>query len=208
MMKWVFSGMILLAVVFGALNGRMDAVTIAALAECGSAIELSLTLMGSMCLWSGLMKIAEKAQLTEKISRLFSPVIRLLFRGLDPAGPAARAVTLNISANLLGLGNAATPLGVSAMKEMQKLNPDKTVASDHMVLFVVLNTASLQLIPTTTALLRQEAGCATPLDIMPAVWVASLVSVTSGVIAAKLLNHRGVRLAAGRRRTARLGGKA
>lgn len=186
MMKWIFSGLILLAVLFGALNNRMDAVTTAALSECGNAIELTLTLMGSMCLWSGLMKIAERAQLTEKISRLFSPVIRLLFKGIDYRSAAANAITLNISANLLGLGNAATPLGIAAMREMEKQNPQKGYATDNMILFTVLNTASLQLIPTTTAMLRQNAGCDTPFDILPAVWIASLASVVSGIVSAKV----------------------
>lgn len=190
MMKWIFAGLIFLSVLFGVLNGRMDAVTAAALRECGSAVELTLTLMGSMCLWSGLLHIAEKAGLTEKIARLFSPVIRLLFRGLDSGGAAARAITMNISANLLGLGNAATPLGLAAMKELAKASPGSRTASNHMVLFVVINTASLQLIPTTVAQLRQAAGSPTPLDIMPAAWVASLVSVLSGVAVAKLLEGR------------------
>lgn len=195
LMKWIFAGLILLSVLFGALNGRMDAVSAAALQECGEAIELTLSLAGSMCLWSGLMKIADRAELTSKISRLFSPVIRLLFRGLDHTGAAARAITLNISANLLGLGNAATPLGIAAMKELDKLNPEKGCATDHMVLFVVLNTASMQILPTTTALMRQNTGSPAPLDILPAVWIASLVSVLSGIVAAWLLRGTGCQAA-------------
>lgn len=185
MMKWIFTGLILLAVLFGMMNGRMDAVTAAALEECGGAVELTLTLMGSMCLWSGLMKIADRAGLTGAVSKLFSPVIRRLFQGMDHRGAAAKAITLNLSANLLGLGNAATPFGIAAMKAMERESPQKGCATDHMILFVVLNTASLQVIPTTTALLRQNAGCATPFDIMPAVWLASLASVTTGVLAAQ-----------------------
>lgn len=134
------------------------------------------------------MKIAVKSGLTEKLSRLMAPVIGLLFRGLDYRSPAAQAITLNLTANLLGLGNAATPLGINAMTELQKLNHQPETASDHMVLFVVLNTASLQLVPTTTALLRSKAGSAMPLDILPAVLCASAVSVTAGVLMAKLLN--------------------
>lgn len=187
MMKWIFSGLILSSVVFGLLNNRMDAVTNAALSECANAVELTLTLMGSICLWSGLMKIADEAKITEKLSQLFSPFIRLLFKGMDPQSPAAKAITLNISANLLGLGNAATPLGIAAMKEMAKQSPRQQYATDHMILFAVLNTASLQLLPTTTGMLRQNAGCDTPFDILPAVWIASLASVLSGIIAAKLL---------------------
>jgi spore maturation protein A len=189
MMKWVFSGLILVAVLFGLLGGRMNEVSNAALNECGNAVQLCITLTGAMCMWSGLMKIAVKSKLTEKISRLMAPVIGLLFDGLDYKSPAAQAITLNLSANLLGLGNAATPLGIAAMRELHKLNGGGEVASNHMILFVVLNTASLQLVPTTTALLRSQAGSVTPLDILPAVICASAVSITAGVIMAKLLNR-------------------
>jgi len=188
MMKWVFSGLILISVLFGLLNGRIGEVTNAALNECGNAVQLLITLTGAMCMWSGLMKIATKSKLTEKLSRLMAPVISLLFEGLDYKSPAAQAITLNMTANFLGLGNAATPLGINAMREMQKLNGGRDTASNNMVLFVVLNTASLQLIPTTTALLRSKAGAMTPLDILPAVFFASLVSVTVGIIVAKILN--------------------
>lgn len=190
MMKWIFAGMILLSVLFGALNGRMDAVSAAALQQCGTAVELTLTLMGSMCLWSGMMEVADKAGITEKLSRLISPLIRLLFGGMDHKSPAAKAITLNLSANLLGLGNAATPLGIAAMKEMAAQSPGRQ-ATDNMVLFVVLNTASMQLLPTTVALLRQKAGASQPLDILLAVWVASFMSVLSGVLTAKLLARTG-----------------
>ena len=187
MMKWIFSGMILLSVVFGIGQGRMDAVTHAAISDSGKAIQLAVALAGSMALWSGLMHVADKAGLTVKISRLFSPFMGLLFKGLDHRGAAAKAITLNISANLLGLGNAATPLGVTAMKELQKNNPDRRRATDNMAMLVIINTASLQLIPTTTALLRANAGAASPLDFMPAVWAASLASITAGVVMAKFL---------------------
>lgn len=188
MMKWVFSGLILVSVLFGALNGRMNEVSNAALNECGNAVQLCLTLTGAMCMWSGLMKIAVKSKLTEKLSRLMAPVISLLFDGLDYKSLAAQAITLNLTANLLGLGNAATPLGINAMRELQKDNKRPDTASDNIILFVVLNTASLQLVPTTTALLRSKAGSATPLDILPAVICASAASITAGIVMTKLLN--------------------
>lgn len=199
MMKWVFSGMVALAVVFGVASGRMNEVSQAAISSCSEAVQLMITLMGAMCLWSGLMKVADRAGLTVWLSRLFSPVMKLLFKGMDSGSETAKAIALNISANLLGLGNAATPLGIAAMRAMEKDNPVPGTASDNMALFVVLNTASLQLIPTTTAILRQAAGSPRPLDIMPAVWAASLVSVSSGVIAAKLLAGTKNELAARRR---------
>jgi len=190
MMKWIFSGLILTSVVFGIFQGRMDAVTGAAISDCGKAVELTITLAGSMCMWSGLMKIAEQSRLTEKISHLFSPAIRLLFSNMHYKSAAAGAITLNITANLLGLGNAATPLGIAAMREMQKAAPHTGVATNNMVMFVVLNTASLQLLPTTTALLRANTGAEAPLDIMPATWAASAVSLLVAILVAKLLAGR------------------
>ncbi len=189
MMKWIFSGLILLSLVFGIGQGRMDAVTNAAITDCGGAVTLTISLTGAMCMWSGLMKVAEKAQLTAKLSRLFAPVIKLLFKDMDYKSAAAQAITLNISANLLGLGNAATPLGIAAMKEMAKETKHGGYATDNMAMFVVLNTASLQLIPTTTALLRANNGAVIPMDFMPATWIASSISIVSGILMAKLLSR-------------------
>ena len=187
MMNYIFSGMILFGIVTALLCGRMEIVSAALMSECGSAVTLVIELTGTMCLWSGLMKVAEQAGLTQKISRLLSPLTRLAFPGLESDGPAMRAIAMNISANLLGLGNAATPLGINAMKELAKLSPRPGVATRHMAMFVVLNTAALDLLPTTTGLLRMQAGSAAPFDILPAVWLASSASVVIGVIAAKLL---------------------
>ena len=186
MMSYLFFLMIALSVLFGALTGRIEAVSLAAMSECGRAVELVISLMGVMCLWSGLMQVAESSHLTEKLSHAFSPLIRRLFRGLDPDSAAGKAICMNLTANLLGLGNAATPLGITAMKELDELNHRSPTASSHMILFVVLNTASLQLIPTTTATLRLQAGSTEPFAILPAVWVASIASVLAGVIAAIL----------------------
>ena len=189
-MKWVFSAFIVIGSIFGLLNGRISQVSNALLSECGAGVQLCITLMGAMCMWSGMMKIAQRSGLTEKISQLFAPAIRLLFERIDSKSPAAQAICLNLSANLLGLGNAATPLGIAAMKELDKLNGHRAAASKNMVMFVVLNTASLQLVPTTTALLRANAGAAAPLDILPASLMASAVSIAAGVLAAKLLGRR------------------
>lgn len=114
-MTVLFTGMVVLSVLFGLLTGRMDAVSTAAITSCGKGVELVLSLLGAMCLWSGVMEVARKAGLTELLSRLFSPVTRRLFRGIRPKGKAMEAITMNLAANLLGLGNAATPLGITAM---------------------------------------------------------------------------------------------
>lgn len=195
-MTWIFGGMILLSVIFGIMNGKIAQVSTAALEESGRTVTLIISLAGIMCLWSGLMNVADKSGLTQKISRLFSPVLSLLFRGIKPDSPAAKAISMNITANLLGLGNAATPLGIAAMRELEATNQNPSIASNDMITFVVLNTASLQLIPTTTAALRMQAGSASPFDILPAVWAASLASVVVAVLLSVLfrsaVSHRGI----------------
>jgi len=190
MMKWVFGGIVIVSLLVGAALGRMSEVSSAVITSGGDAIQLTLTLAGAMCLWSGLMKVARQAKLTELISQLFAPFIRFLFKGLSPKSEAAQAICLNISANLLGLGNAATPLGIAAMTRLAELNGGSDTASDHMCMFVVLNTASLQLIPTTIALLRANAGSASPMEIMPASWVASGASIVTAVLMVKFLSWR------------------
>ena len=133
------------------------------------------------------MRIAEKGGLTELLSRALAPLMRLLFPKLKPTGPACRAILMNMAANFLGLGNAATPFGLKAMSELEKENPEPGVASNSMVIFVVLNTASIQLIPTTVATLRLQYGYAQPMRILPAVWAASFLTALAAVLMAKLL---------------------
>ncbi len=191
MMTWILTGMFLLSLIFGVMNGRIEQVSTAAISECGKAVELVISLLGTMCLWSGLMKVADKAGLTAKLSKLFSPVMKVLFKGMNSCSPAAKAISMNVAANLLGLGNAATPLGIAAMKELEKESPLSTSATDNMIMFVVLNTASLQLIPTTTALLRLKAGSIAPMEILPAVWLTSAAAVISALFMAKLLGRIG-----------------
>lgn len=187
-MDYIWGGMILLSLVFGACNGRMQEVSDAVFSGAGQGVEVCIALLGAMCFWSGLMKIADRSGITIFIGRLCRPIIRVLFPTLEKNSPAAGAMSLNFAANILGLGNAATPLGLKAMKCLQAENPRKDVASDNMLMFVVINTASLQIIPTTVATLRVKYGSQNPLDIMPAVWIASIGALLVGVLLAKLLN--------------------
>ena len=187
MMNAVLVGMLIFSVVSAAFGGNMEALSAAALSGCGEAVTLVISLTGMLCLWCGLMKIAQQCRLTEAVARLFRPLTRLLFPELPPGSPALQAICMNLSANLLGLGNAATPLGLAAMRELQKLNRQKDTASNAMVTFVVLNTASLQLIPTTCAVLRQQAGSAAPMEILPAVWLSSVASAAAALTLARLL---------------------
>ena len=189
MMSWLFTGMLVLSLLFGILNGRIEQVSISAVNECSNAVTLAIQLAGVMGRWSGLMRIAEVSDLTGTLSRLFRPVMKLLFWHLPADSKAAMAIIMNLTANLLGLGNAATPLGIAAMKELEKISPRKGIASNEMALLGVFNTASLQLIPTTTAALRLAAGSAAPMEILPAVWLASSMSILSGILAAKFFSR-------------------
>lgn len=190
MLNYIWAGLMLISVVFAALTGRMNELTNAVLKGSQEGVTLTLSLMGSMCLWTGVMKIADKGGITTFLSKLFSPILKRLF-GKDADDPEAmKWITMNVTANILGLGNAATPLGLNAMNRLQKNNLQKDRATNAMIVFVVLNTASIQLIPTTVAVLRQKHGCASPMSIMPALWCATISALLVGLIVAKTLNRR------------------
>lgn len=181
MMKWVWSGMLALSVLAAALTGRMGALSQAALTGAGDAVVLCITLAGVICLWNGMMKIADAAGLTALLARLFLPLTRRLFPDVPAQGPGMRAICMNMAANVLGLGNAATPLGLRAMREMAAHAPQQNTATDSMAMFVVINTAAFQLIPTTTAAIRLKFGSASPFDILPCAWLSSLASLAVGI---------------------------
>ena len=188
---WIWTGMVTLSLIFGLLSGNLDAVASAALDGARSAVELSLSMAGVLCLWSGVMEIMNACGLSAGLARLFRPILRRLLPNACRDEETLAAVSANVSANLLGLGNAATPLGIRAARRMAR--GCGGVASDELCRLVVLNTASIQLIPATIASVRSAAGCETPFDILPAVWLASALSVTAGLTAACLLSRRGAK---------------
>lgn len=175
-----------IAVVWGLFNGRGGDMSAAVIDKAGEAVTLALSLCGIMCLWCGLMKVAERAGIVRLLARLMSPLLGLLFRGLKKGGRAMQLISMNITANILGLGNASTPLGISAMQAISEEEGAGETATDNMIMLTVLNTASLQIIPTTAAAMRAAAGAAQPMEILPCVWIVSLYSVTITVCAAKL----------------------
>lgn len=191
MLNYIWTGMLVIGFIFGIINGRVSEVTKAAVDSAGRAIELAIALLGIMCLWTGLMAIAEKSGGIRFISRLFRPVLRILFPGIPKNHPAMGAIVMNLSANFLGLGNAATPLGLKAMNELQKLNPEKSRATDAMCMFLVLNTAAVQLIPSTVIAIRTDAGSASPAEIITAVWIASVCATIAGIIAVRIFTGTG-----------------
>lgn len=186
LLNYIWAGMILFSVICAAATGRMEQLSGAVLSGASDAVTLVLSMTGMMCAWTGLMKIADEGGLTLLLSKALNPLMRRLFPDCKPGGPAVKAMCMNITANLLGLGNAATPLGIAAMQELKKSNPTQT-ADNSMATFVVLNTASIQLIPTFLGTMRAQYGSAAPFDILPAVWVTSACSVIVGLTAAKLM---------------------
>ncbi len=184
-MAWIFTAMVAVSVLFGIYNGTMDAVSAAALSGANDAVTLCVGLLGVICLWSGVLEIMDRSGLSQILAAAFRPLLRKLFP--DAAGDPVTlsAISANISANLLGIGNAATPLGIQAAKRMAK--GCGGTASDSLCRFIVLNTASIQLIPATVAGVRAACGAAEPFDILPAVWFASVLSVAAGLLAARVL---------------------
>ena len=189
LLNYIWVGMILASIFCAVVTGRMPELSAAVFSGASDAVQLVIAMTGMMCAWTGLMKIADRGGLTEKLSNALGPLMRLLFPSLRKGSSAVKAICMNLTANILGLGNAATPLGIAAMKELKKANPSAE-ADNSMVMFVVLNTASVQLIPTFMATLRAQYGSSSPFDILPAVWVTSVLALTVGVTAAKLLEGR------------------
>ncbi|WP_297718484.1 spore maturation protein A [Intestinimonas sp.] len=184
-MSVIWAGMVLLSLACGLATGRGGEVAAAAMEGASAGVELCLSMAGALCLWMGVMEVLRRSGAIRALSRLLRPVLGWLYPDFARDGGVMDAVSANVSANLLGLGNAATPLGLDAARRMSRRSPG--VASDSLCMLVVCNTASIQLIPTTVAAVRAGAGSAAPFDILPAVWLASALSVTVGILAARLL---------------------
>lgn len=183
-MAWIWTGMAVLSILCGLATGRGELVAAAAVEGAQAAVELCVSIAGMLCLWTGVMEVMRRSGLAEGLSRLLRPVLSLLFPQVSGDREVMDSISANVSANLLGLGNAATPLGIEAVRRMERKTPG--TASDAMCMLVVCNTASIQLIPTTVASVRAAAGSSSPFDILPAVWLASALSVGVGIAACKL----------------------
>lgn len=186
-MAWIWTGMVAASVIYGAWNGTIGAVGNAAMEGAGAAVELCLSMAGVMCLWSGIMAVMRSSGMMDGLSRLFRPLLRRLLPQACRDPETMAALSGNVSANLLGLGNAATPLGIQAARRMAK--GCGGVAGDELCTLVVLNTASIQLLPTTVAGVRAALGAESAFDILPAVWLASVLSVTAGLLAARFFSR-------------------
>ena len=178
--------MVIFSLVFAALNGTLSSLSAAVVAGAKDAVTLSLSLCGMICLWCGVMELMRRSGLSEKLSHLLRPILAKLYPTAAKDPETMDALSSNVSANLLGLGNAATPAGIKAAVGLKRLSGHSS-ASDELCLLVVMNSASIQLLPVTIASLRASFGASAPFDILPAVWLSSLISVSAGIIAAKLL---------------------
>lgn len=189
MLNWIWMAMILVGIGAALAGGRPEVVTEAAFAGAAEAIRLALEMAGLMMLWMGLLKLAEKSGLVQALGRALRPLLRRLFPDLEKDSPAFNSIILNVSANFLGLGNAATPFGLKAMAELQRLNSEPKRASDAMITFLLLNTSALTLIPTMVIALRAENGSAAPEEIILPAFLAGAVGLTVGLLCHRLLKR-------------------
>ena len=185
MLNTIWAGLIIIGFVVGALTGNIEKVTAAAIDNAKLAAELALGLMGVMSMWLGIMKIAEKSGLINIISKILKPLMVFLFPDVPENHPAMGAMIMNISANILGMGNAATPFGLKAIEELQNLNRDKSTVTNAMVTFLAINTSSVTLIPATTIGLLSASGAKNPTDIIGPTLIATILSTLAAVIASK-----------------------
>ncbi|MBB6735818.1 nucleoside recognition domain-containing protein [Cohnella zeiphila] len=190
MVNWIWLGMIVFSVVFAAANGRAQQVTEAAFGGAQTGVTVCLGLISILVFWLGLMRIAEESGLVRKLSKLFAPIVARLFPDVPRDHPAFGYILSNMSANVLGLGNAATPMGIKAMQELQTLNPEPHVATPAMCTLLALNTASITLIPTTMIAIRMNFGSANPTDIVVSTLLATIVSTGAAILADRWYRRR------------------
>jgi len=189
-MNIVWLLLIVLAVVTAALRGTMPQVSAATFTAAGTAVELAIGLVGGMALFLGLMRVAEDAGLVQALARVMRPLFRWLFPDVPKDHPALGAIALNMGANVMGLGDAATPMGLKAMQELQTINPDKDTASDAMCMFLAINSSSVQLIPVMVISMRAAAGSKNPAEIILVGIIATACSTTVAIIVAKFYARR------------------
>jgi len=177
---------IIISFSYAILTGNVQNVNNSIFESTASAVELSITFLGTICLWNGIMKIAQKTTFVSKLTNMLRPVINFLFPEMKENEKAKEEISMNIIANILGLGNAATPLGLKAMKTMQKDNKSKDTLSNSMAMFIVLNTASLQIIPTTVIAIRASLNSSNPTGIILPVWGSTIIAAIAGITATKV----------------------
>lgn len=187
MLNYLWPIFLIVSFIYAIATGNIDEVNKSIFDSVESAVELSITFLGTICLWNGIMKILQSTTLMERLTIFLNPVIRFLFPDLKKNKKANQEISMNIIANILGLGNAATPIGIKAMKTMQNDNKKKDTLSNPMTMFIVINTASMQLIPTTVIAIRTSLGSENPSSIIIPVWIATICAAVVGIFVTKIL---------------------
>ena len=186
MLNIVWPIFIILSVTYGIFSGNLSNLNSSIFESVNDAIKLTINLLGTMCLWCGIIQIANKTSVIEKLTKILKPLIRIIFPEVKRGSNVEKEISMNMIANILGLGNAATPLGLKAMKSMQDENPQKDTLSNSMAMFIILNTASIQIIPTTVIAIRNSLGSSNPTSIVFPIWIVSICSATFGIVVTKI----------------------
>lgn len=186
MLNKIWPFFIIISYIYAIFKGNVEQINNSIFNSTSNAVELSITFLGTICLWNGIMKIAQNTSIILKLTRKMKPIINFLFPEIKENEKAKQEISMNIIANILGLGNAATPLGIKAMKTMQEENANKDTVSNSMAMFIVLNTASLQLIPTTVIAIRASLNSTNPTQIILPVWGATIIAAIAGITATKI----------------------
>ena len=191
MLNFLWPFFIIISYVYSFISGNIEKINNGVFESCSSAVELTITFLGTIPLWSGIMQIAQDSSLTGKLSKILKPIINFLFPELKNDNKTKEKISLNIIANILGLGNAATPIGLEAMQTLQKKNTSKHILNNSMCMLILLNTASLQIIPTTVIAIRTSLNSSNPTAIIVPVWLSTISAASAGIIAVKLLIKMG-----------------
>lgn len=186
MLNIIWPIFIVVSYIYAICLGNVNQINQSIFDSCKSAVDLSITFLGTMCLWTGIMQIAKKTTLITKLSNALKPIMKILFPDIKQEDTVYQEISMNMVANILGLGNAATPLGLKAMKTMQKTNPKKDTLTNSMAMFIIINTASIQIIPTTVIAIRSSLGSNQPTSIIIPVWIATICAAVTGIVSAKL----------------------
>ena len=186
MLNFLWPILIIISYIYAICSGNVQNVNNAVFEYTDSAVKLTITLIGTMCLWNGLMEIVQNTKLINRLTKILQPVINFLFPESKKDKKINQEISMNVVTNLLGLGNAATPLGIKAMKSMQEKNPDKNKLTNDMATFIILNTASIQIIPTTVIAIRMSLGSEAPTKIIFPVWLSTICAAIVGITVAKL----------------------
>ena len=190
MLNKIWPFFIIISFAFAIYSGNISNINSAIFSSAEQTVELCLTLLGTLCLWKGIMSIALKTSLIKKLTKFLKPLISFLFPDLKKDKKISEQVSMNIVANILGLGNASTPIGLKAISSMQEKNNDKTTLNNSMAMFILINTASLQIIPTTVIAIRSSLGSNNPSKIILAVWVATIAAFLTAITAGKILSKK------------------